>query len=97
LDIGNFEFKINNEMTVGRGIPGNEITLYANNLEKSIEYALTVAVSKINILLGKESKPMISQKEIKSIMDYVTYDLKAGGILKKNIQAGRDADAYCGL
>jgi hypothetical protein len=97
LDIGNFEFKINNEMTVGRGIPGNEITLYANNLEKSIEYALTRGISKINQILEKENKLLINQKDIESIIDYINSDLKTDSILKKNIQAGRDADAYCGL
>ena len=97
LEVGNFEFKISSEMTVGRGVLGYELALYVNNPENSIKYALTEGVGKINRILEKENKPRITQTDIESIMDYVNSDLKTGDILKKNIQAGRDADAYCGI
>jgi hypothetical protein len=97
LDVGNYEFQIHSAMINGRGILGYEIALYSKNLEAAIEYALSEGVSKVNRLLEKDNKPLIPQKEIASIMDYIRTDLKSGETLKKNIRAGMDADAYCGL
>ncbi|MDP3052456.1 MAG: hypothetical protein Q8N22_00675 [bacterium] len=103
LAIGPYEFSINLQSTVGRGLFTEKgITLYIPKdtpLKPAFRYGLSHIVEQINATNKKEKNKqfLIKETDIEKIVDYAIEDLKTNKIFSKNVSAGVMADQVLGL
>lgn len=97
-----YHFQIAGQFTSGRGFlePGKTVVYVApkGSIEEGLRYIFWHMMQKINCTLAADGDAFrFTTDHLNEIVAYALSDLTTGKVLRKNVQAGHDADLMLGM